>query len=158
MNTLESKNINLLIDFDSTIIKDESLELLSKISIKNPEDKITIANITRDAMNGDIRFSNALKERVTLLKAKKNHIQAVISTIRDRLTDSFIENKKFFMDNSSNCYVISGGFIEIIYPILKPFNISKENIFLLFTQGKEMVGILIVPAWLVFFVFKVKYT
>ena len=37
---LESKSINLLIDFDSTIIKDESLELLSEISVKNSANKI----------------------------------------------------------------------------------------------------------------------
>ena len=65
-------------------------------------------------MNGDIRFSNALKERVTLLKAKKNHIQAVISTIRDRLTDSFINISKenifaneFIYDDNNNIVSIN---------------------------------------------------
>ena len=81
MNTLESKNINLLIDFDSTIIKDESLELLSEISVKNSEDKIKIANITRDAMEGKIGFSNALKERVALLKSTKKQLKDVITVI-----------------------------------------------------------------------------
>ena len=129
MNTLESKSINLLIDFDSTIIKDESLELLSEISVQNSADKIKIIRITRDAMDGKIGFSNALKERVLLLKAKKKQLKDVIATIQNRLTDSFIQNKNFFKKNSSNCYIISGGFIEIIHPILKPFNISKKNIF-----------------------------
>ena len=129
MNTLESKNINLLIDFDSTIIKDESLELLSEISVKNPDDKTKIIHITRDAMEGKIGFSNALKERVSLLKSKKSHLKDVIEIIQNRLTDSFIQNKKFFKENNSNCYIISGGFFEIIYPTLKPFNISKNNIF-----------------------------
>ena len=129
MNALESKNINLLIDFDSTIIKDESLELLSEISVKNLDDKTKIINITRDAMDGKAGFSNALKERVLLLKAKKQHVKDVVTTIQDRLTDSFIQNKVFFKQNNSNCYIVSGGFIEIIYPILKPFNISKKNIF-----------------------------
>jgi len=129
VNTLESKSINLLIDFDSTIIKDESLELLSEISVKNSKDKTKIINITRDAMDGKIGFSNALKERVLLLKAKKQQVEDVITTIQHRLTDSFIQNKVFFKQNNSNCYIVSGGFIEIIYPILKPFNISKKNIF-----------------------------
>ena len=129
MNTLESKSINLLIDFDSTIIKDESLELLSEISVKKSEDKIKISNITHDAMDGKISFSSALKKRVSLLKAKKQHVEDVIAIIQDRITESFVENKDFFNRNNSNCYIISGGFIEVIYPILKPFNISKKNIF-----------------------------
>ena len=129
MNTLESKNINLLIDFDSTIIKDESLELLAEISVQNPDDKIKIANITNDAMNGKIGFSEALEKRVSLLKSKKEQLKDIITIIEKKLTDSFIQNKDFFKENSSNCYIVSGGFTEIIYPILKPFNISKKNIF-----------------------------
>ena len=129
MNTLESKSINLLIDFDSTIIKDESLELLSEISVKNSVHKTKIVEITRDAMDGKIGFSDALKERVVLLKSKKEQLKDVIATVQNRLTDSFIQNKDFFKQNSPNCHIISGGFIEIIYPILKPFNISKKNIF-----------------------------
>jgi len=129
VNTLESKNINLLIDFDSTIIKDESLELLSEISVKNSADKIKIANITRDAMEGKIGFSNALRERVALLKSTKQQLKDVIVIIEKRLTDSFIENKDFFRCNSANCYIVSGGFIEIIHPVLEPFNILKSNIF-----------------------------
>jgi len=129
VNTLESKNINLLIDFDSTIIKDESLELLSKISLKDSSDKMKIMAITHDAMNGKIGFSNALKKRILLLKAKKDHLKEVIAVIKNSITDSFIQNKEFFKENRSNCYVISGGFIEIICPVLKSFNIPVENIF-----------------------------
>ena len=88
MNTLESKNINLLIDFDSTIIKDESLELLAEISVQNPEDKIKIASITNDAMNGKIGFSEALEKRVSLLKSKKEQLKDIIQY------NSFVNNTK----------------------------------------------------------------
>ena len=90
--------------------------------------KIKIAKITHDAMNGEIGFSSALKKRVSLLKTNKKQIEDVIAVIEDRLSDSFVQNKVFFIQNTSNCYIVSGGFIEIIYPILKPFNISKNNI------------------------------
>ena len=133
VNTLESKNINLLIDFDSTIIKDESLELLSQISLKNSKNETKlindIINITNDAMNGKIAFSDALIERILLLKAKKEHLKEVIAIAKSNITDSFIQNRNFFKENALNCYIISGGFVEIIYPILKPFNIPKKNIF-----------------------------
>ena len=103
--------------------------MLAEISVQNPDDKIKIANITNDAMNGKIGFSEALEKRVSLLKSKKEQLKDIITIIEKKLTDSFIQNKDFFKENSSNCYIVSGGFTEIIYPILKPFNISKKKYF-----------------------------
>ena len=54
-----------------------------------------------------------------------SHLFSVFSAI----TTSFLNNKQFFKNNYKNCYIISGGFKEIIYPIVKPFKISENNIF-----------------------------
>ena len=73
------KNLNLLIDFDSTFIKDESLELISQISIKNSKEKLeAIKKITNRAMEGEISFDQALNQRIKLLNANKTHIKIVI--------------------------------------------------------------------------------
>tara|TARA_B110000014_G_scaffold210485_1_gene162333 strand:- start:141 stop:827 length:687 start_codon:yes stop_codon:yes gene_type:complete len=133
MSELESKNINLLIDFDSTFIKEESIELLSSISLKNVPNRNAIINriskITNDAMEGNISFAEALTDRVQLLRANKDHITTTINEIKNNITASFLNNKQFFKNNYKNCYIISGGFKEIIHPILKPFKISENNIF-----------------------------
>ena len=126
-------NFNLLIDFDSTFIKEESLELISKISLSNSKDKFNkiqlITDITNKAMNGDISFQQALIQRVKLLNANKEHINTAIEKIKNNISTSFIENKIFFKKNAKNCFIVSGGFKEIISPIVEPFGFKKENIF-----------------------------
>ena len=128
MIQLERKNINLIIDFDSTFIKDESLEIISNFSVAHTKNnsKIVdqISSITNDAMNGKINFSDALIKRIGLLNANKSHIDLTIEYINKNITSSIIENKMFFKENSKNCFIVSGGFNEIIYPIIKPFGMD----------------------------------
>ena len=54
-----------IIDFDSTFIKNESLDILFEISDPNNNDKIReIKKITDLGMNGHISFSESLKRRI----------------------------------------------------------------------------------------------
>ena len=133
MINLDKYNIQLLIDFDSTFIKSESLDTMSEISLKNsPNSDETINKIkelTSLAMNGKISFAEALILRIQLLKANKEHITLTIQKIKSEISNSFINNKAFFNENHKNCYIISGGFLQIIEPIVQEFNISKKNIF-----------------------------
>ena len=97
MIQLERKNINLIIDFDSTFIKDESLDIISNFSAVHTKNnsKIVdqISSITNDAMNGKINFSDALIKRIGLLNANKSHIDSTIEYIKKNITSSIIENK-----------------------------------------------------------------
>ena len=127
------KNINLIIDFDSTFVKVETLDVLSKISLRNNPNKKHIINeitsITDDAMNGRITFDIALSKRIKMLQAKKSDIDNVISLIQGSISTSFIKNKEFFIKNSKNCYIVSGGFKEIIFPVVNSYGFKNENIF-----------------------------
>ena len=88
MIQLERKNINLIIDFDSTFIKDESLEIISNFSVahtkNNSKTVDQISSITNDAMNGKINFSDALIKRIGLLNANKSHIDSTIEYIKKK--------------------------------------------------------------------------
>ena len=126
-------NINLIIDFDSTFIKLETLDALAEISLNNNANKKLIINkildITNSAMDGKIAFDIALSKRIAMLGASNTHIKKVTSLIQNCISSSIIKNKKFFTENSENCYIVSGGFIQIIYPVVEPFGFKKENIF-----------------------------
>ena len=133
MINLDKHNIKLLIDFDSTFIKSESLEVISDISlIHNPNSIETIAQIkelTSKAMEGKISFADALIKRIQLLNAKKEHIDLSIKKIENDISNSFNKNRKFFTENFKNCYIVSGGFTDIIEPVVANFCIPKKNIF-----------------------------
>ena len=95
-------------------------------------------------MNGDISFEEALILRIELLEANQKHIASAIQKIKKQISNSFNHNIDFFKKNYNNCYIISGGFIQIIEPVVKEFNISKENIFaneLIFSKNGNIISI-----------------
>tara|TARA_Y100000816_G_scaffold72250_1_gene48493 strand:- start:5433 stop:6080 length:648 start_codon:yes stop_codon:yes gene_type:complete len=121
---------HFIIDFDSTFIKDESLDVLAKFSF-GKEDKFVdkIANITNDGMEGKISFKESLTRRIELFDSNKKCLEMTIEFLKNRVSKSFKENKQFLKKNSDNIYILSSGFLDIIEPIVIDFNIKKENIF-----------------------------
>ena len=70
----------LLADMDSTMIEQECIdELAAEIGVKD-----RVADITRRAMNGEMEFESALKERVALLKGLDR--SAIDSVLENRIT------------------------------------------------------------------------
>ena len=123
-------NINLIIDFDSTIVKVETLDVIAQISSTNDNSIVNqIKNITNDAMNGKIGFHEALIKRIKILNATQENLNEATIIIKKSISESFIKNKKFFKENQDNCYILSGGFKEIIEPIAITLGFKKENIF-----------------------------
>ena len=127
-----NEEINLIIDFDSTIIQLETIEVLAEISLKNSPEKHSIYNqiesITNQAMQGEMSFSKALSKRISLIDANKDDVKKTISILKNKLSDSFKKNISYF-SNNANCFIVSGGFKEIISPITKDFNFIDKNIF-----------------------------
>lgn len=126
-------NMKFIIDFDSTFIRLEALDELCQISVKkNPENKNIIKEferLTQEGMSGTISFSDSLKQRINLLKANKNDIEELIKKLHNRISKSVKRNKKFFKKYCDNIYIISGGFKEIIIPIVKKYHIEEKNVF-----------------------------
>ena len=102
----------LIIDFDSTFIKDETLDEVAKLlSAENSIDiKEKIIKITHQAMEGEIDFSSALKERVNLLRIHKTKINEITEILKKRVSDSFLKNKSKIRSIKNQVHIISGGF------------------------------------------------
>jgi len=126
-------HFKLIIDFDSTFIKVETLDVLAEVCFENKSDKAnkinTIIDITNKAMNGDLAFDKALKKRVEILKAKKTDLDKTLTIIKNNISESFKRNQEFFKENANNCFIVSGGFKEIILPIVKPYGFNDNNVF-----------------------------
>ena len=103
-----------IIDFDSTFVKSEGLEVLAAVSLKNnPDNKIIvkkIKEITHLGMEGKIPFPESLDRRLNLLKANKRHLEETIKILKKNISPSIQRNKNFFKKNQKNIYIISGGF------------------------------------------------
>jgi len=114
----KSKRI-VMLDMDSTLIEQEVINLLGQAAGKSSE----IEAITDKAMAGDLDFKTALIERVSLLKGLDHNI---LSQVRDQI--SLTKGTKKLVDElhqqGHKVGVVSGGFIEVIEPILKSLEID----------------------------------
>ena len=114
----KSKRI-VMLDMDSTLIEQEVINLLGQAAGKSDE----IEAITDKAMAGDLDFKTALIERVSLLKGLD---QNTLSKVRDQIT--LTKGAKKLVDElhhqGHKVGVVSGGFIEIIEPLLKSLKIE----------------------------------
>ena len=127
------KKINLIFDFDSTLVKLETIEVLANFSLEKNPNKIKIMNkikqITKLTMMGKMSFSEALLNRISMLKINDECIHKTIQLLKSNISTSIKNNIVFFNKYRKNCYIVSGGFKEIIVPVLKDFNILEKNIY-----------------------------
>ena len=120
----------LIIDFDSTFIKSETLDELSKICLHESDTLIVkqIENITNQAMLGKINFSDALNSRLDLINIDLKNITEIIKILKNDISKSIIKNKKFFINNHNYIYIVSGGFKDIIENIVNDYHIPQEHV------------------------------
>ncbi|HMS63919.1 MAG TPA: phosphoglycerate dehydrogenase [Ignavibacteria bacterium] len=132
MNKDNSK-IKFIIDFDSTFIRLEALDELCQISLKKNPDKNKVLkefeNLTQLGMEGRISFRDSLVKRIELLNSDKSQINELVKKLHGKISKSVHRNKNFFKRNGENIFIISGGFKEIICPIVSKFYIPEKNVF-----------------------------
>ena len=129
-NALNGKS--LFIDFDSTFVKVETIDEIAKLTLEsdpNKQDKVKlISDITNQAMSGEIDFPTALELRLQTLLITRDAIDEVTERIRYLISDSFNENKDLIAENTSDIWIVSGGFTQVIAPIVSTFGITQDHI------------------------------
>ncbi len=119
-------------DFDSTLVRIETLEALAELSLAAAPDaeerKARIADLTDQAMNGQLGFGEALHQRLSLLGLRREHVEALADRILDEATISVRRNVDFFERNAERIYILSGGFTEVIYPLADRLGISRDHV------------------------------
>ena len=130
LSDLNSKS--LFIDFDSTFVKVETIDEIARITLQDNPDKDQIvkkiSDITNQAMSGKMDFPNALEQRLQILSITDKTINTVTNEIKELVSDSFYEHKDLIKNNASNIWIISGGFTEVIAPIVESYGINRNHI------------------------------
>ena len=114
----EAKRL-VLLDMDSTLIQQEVIDLLAKHAGKLDQ----VSQITERAMAGDLDFSQALSARVALLAGLD---QSVIELVRKEITLTNVAKEliETLHKQGHKVGVVSGGFLDVIEPILKNLKID----------------------------------
>jgi phosphoserine phosphatase len=99
----------VVFDVDSTLIQDEVIEMLAK----RAGHEATVAQITAEAMAGDLDFTESLRKRVALLEGLP---VSVLDEVADelRLTAGARTTVRTLKRLGFQCGVVSGGFSRII--------------------------------------------
>jgi phosphoserine phosphatase len=109
----------VVMDADSTLLQDEVIDLLGEASGRAAE----ITPITSAAMNGEIDFTEALRRRVSLLAGLP---VSVLDEVRSklRLAPGARTLVRTLQRLGYVPAVVTGGFIEILGPLLEDLNVT----------------------------------
>ena len=102
----------LVADMDSTIVTGETLDEMSEaVGLKDK-----IAEITRRAMNGELNFEEALRERVGMLKGlEEADVKATLDRVE--LSQGAQAAIATLKRHGVTCALVSGGFTAIAEPV-----------------------------------------
>ncbi len=102
----------VVFDVDSTLIRDEVIELLADAAGKRAEVKA----ITDAAMAGELDFSSSLAARVAMLEGVSETVFAE-TLARVQLTTGAVELISAIHGAGGKAAAVSGGFIQVLEPL-----------------------------------------
>ena len=128
------------LDVDSTFIQQEAIELLAAKAGALDQ----VSAITESAMRGDLDFEQSLRTRVSLLKGLP---ESAISAVRDEieLTDGAQDLVNTLHAKGHSVALVSGGFINIITPMIESLSIKHYKANTLEIVGGVLTGKLVGP-------------
>lgn len=125
----------VVMDVDSTLIRDEVIELLAERAERGAE----VAEITAAAMRGELDFAESLHARVAALAGLD---ESVFDEVRAeiRLTPGARTLVETLKDLGMSIGVVSGGFIEVVGPLASELGITYARANRLEVAGGRLTG------------------
>lgn len=126
----------LLADMDSTMIGQECIdELAAEVGLKE-----MVAAITARAMNGEIAFEPALRERVALLKGLPLSVVDEVIARRITLTPGGTALVRTMKAKGHYTALVSGGFTVFTGPIGASIGFDEDRANILLEKGGVLTG------------------
>ena len=126
----------LVADMDSTVIGQECLDELADYA--GLKDKV--ARITERAMQGEIDFSGALRERVRLLAGLDERSLKLCLDERVKITSGAETLVQTMRAGGASCLLVSGGFLSFAEPIARTVGFDRVKANRLVFAGGKLSG------------------
>ena len=126
----------LVADMDSTVIGQECLDELADYAGLKHE----VARITERAMQGEIDFSGALRERVRLLAGLDQRALSRCLDERVHITAGAETLVQTMRAGGSSCLLVSGGFLSFANPIAEAVGFDRVRANRLVFAGGKLSG------------------
>ncbi len=141
------KFTNVVFDLDSTLSTIEGIDQLGELKKMRPQ----IERLTNQAMSGKILLEKIFLKRLTLLQPTKSELEIIGQLYQQNVTPGTRRLLHHLRVHSANIFVVTGGYVECIYPLTDYLAIPRENVFanhLLFTEsGKFRELDRSIPLW-----------
>ncbi|RMH48042.1 MAG: phosphoserine phosphatase SerB [Alphaproteobacteria bacterium] len=126
----------LVADMDSTMIDQECIDELAAEAGVGPR----VAEITRRAMNGELDFEGALRERVSLLEGLSETV--IEHVLRDRITlaagaRALVATMKA---HGAHTLLVSGGFTHFSASVAQKIGFDEHRANRLVVEGGKLAG------------------
>ncbi len=115
---------HIFIDFDSTLIQAESLDVLAE-ELGMGE---TIKEMTRQSLDGTIPFEQVFAKKMDMMAPSEAAIYALANHCVSLLTDGAKEFVDRLHHMGKTVHILSANFMSIIEPTAKYLGISQERI------------------------------
>ena len=126
----------LVADMDSTVIGQECLDELADYAGLKDE----VARITERAMQGEIDFSGALRERVRLLAGLDQRALSRCLDERVQITSGAETLVQTMRAGGASCLLVSGGFLSFANPIAEAVGFDRVRANRLVFAGGKLSG------------------
>lgn len=110
-------------DVDSTVINEEGIDVLADFLGKGEE----VAALTAAAMEGGMKFEDALKSRLDLMEPSRKQIMDCGEAHPLELTPGIEELVRSLHAKNIDVFLVSGGFRIMIEPLADILNIPKDT-------------------------------
>ena len=110
-------------DVDSTVINEEGIDVLADFLGKGEE----VAALTAAAMEGGMKFEDALQARLDLLEPSRKQILDCLEAHPLELTAGVEDLVKALHAKSVDVFLVSGGFRIMIEPLADILNIPSDT-------------------------------
>mmetsp|Transcript_2118 Transcript_2118/g.4363 ORF Transcript_2118/g.4363 Transcript_2118/m.4363 type:complete len:349 (+) Transcript_2118:53-1099(+) len=111
------------IDVDSTVINEEGIDVLAEFLGKGED----VAALTAAAMEGGMKFQDALKARLDLLEPSRKEILDCLEKHPLELTPGVEKLVAALHEKKVDVFLVSGGFRIMIEPLAEILNIPSDT-------------------------------
>jgi D-3-phosphoglycerate dehydrogenase len=126
---MAADDIKFILDFDSTLVRVETLEIMADLVPGGAKLRARIREITDAAMGGHMHFQDALRERLKLLHMHRDLLTQLGAQLREEISPSFKRNRAFLAANAADIHVVTSGFREVVLPVVKGLGLRPEQVY-----------------------------
>ncbi|CEM02419.1 unnamed protein product [Vitrella brassicaformis CCMP3155] len=112
-------------DVDSTVLTYEAIDEFATYLDKSEG----VAALTREAMEGGMKYEDALERRLQLMQPTRADVEGFINTHDIKLSSGIEQVVSLLQRRGTAVYLVSGGFRFLLEPLADALKIPRTNIY-----------------------------